>query len=122
MFELGRELMRRLSAEPSFGSGDGVTGGDGALLELLAVGLLLQEGRAADIAASRIGAKDKADRRLESARIWREVARRTGEVMNLRKAAATAEAAAAAVDPARRPEAWARARCASTGGSATARH
>jgi tetratricopeptide (TPR) repeat protein len=71
----------------------------------------VQEGRAADIAASRIGAKDKSHRRLEAAQIWREAARRTGDVVHLRKAAATAEAAAAAVDSGRRPDAWARARC-----------
>jgi hypothetical protein len=111
MFELGRELMRLFGAEPVSGSGEGLTGGDGSLLELLDVNLLLQEGKAADVAASRIGAKDKAQRRLEAALVWREAARRTGDVVHLRKAAATAEAATAAINPARRPEAWARARC-----------
>jgi hypothetical protein len=111
MFELGRELMRLFGAEPVFGSGEGLTGGDGSLLELLDVNLLLQEGRAADVAACRIGAKDKAQRRLQAALIWREAARRTGDVAHLRKAAATAEAAATAVDPNRRGDAWARARC-----------
>jgi hypothetical protein len=113
MFELGRELMRLFGAEPVFGAGEGLTGGDGSLLELLDVNLLLQEGRAADIAASRIGAKDKAQRRLQAALIWREAARRTGDVTHLRRAASTAEAAAtaAAVDPNRRGDNWARARC-----------
>jgi tetratricopeptide (TPR) repeat protein len=111
MFELRRELMRLFGAEPACGSGEGLTGGDGSLLELLDVGLLLAEGKAADIAASRIGAKDKAQRRLEAALVWREAARRTGDVVHLRKAAATAEAAAAALNPMRRPDAWARARC-----------
>jgi tetratricopeptide (TPR) repeat protein len=111
MFELGRELMRLFGAEPAFSSSDGLTGGDGSLLELLDVRLLLQEARAADIAASRISTKDKSRRRLDAARIWREAARRTGDVVHLRKAAATAEAAAGAIDSARRPEAWAQARC-----------
>jgi hypothetical protein len=111
MFELGRELKRLFGAEPPTGSGQGLTGGDGALLELLDVPLLLQEGRAADIAASRICNKDKPQRRLDAALIWREAARRTGDVAKLRKAAATAEAAAAAIDPVRRPDAWAQARC-----------
>lgn len=111
MFELGRELKRLFGADPAFGSGEGLTGGDGALLELLDVGLLLKEGQTADVAASRPGAKDKSERRIEAALVWREAARRTGDVVHLRKAAATAEAASAGLDVARRPEAWARARC-----------
>lgn len=111
MFELGRELKRLFGADPAFGSGEGLTGGDGALLELLDVGLLLQEGQTADVAAGRPGAKDKSERRVEAAFVWREAARRTGDVVYLRKAAATAEAATAGIDAARRPEAWARARC-----------
>lgn len=111
MFELGRELKRLLGAEPAFGSGEGLTGGDGALLELLDVTLLVEEGKAADVAAGRIGAKDKPERRIEAAFIWREAARRTGDVVHLRKAAATAEAAIAGAEPGRRPDLWARARC-----------
>ncbi|MDB5444788.1 MAG: hypothetical protein JWQ97_105 [Phenylobacterium sp.] len=111
MFELGRELKRLFGAEPAHGSGEGLTGGDGSLLELLDLNLLLQEGRSADAAAGRIGAKDRPQRRLEAALVWREAARRTGDIAQLRKAAATAEAAAGLIDPARRPDAWARARC-----------
>ncbi|CAN7411958.1 hypothetical protein LJR225_002633 [Phenylobacterium sp. LjRoot225] len=111
MFELGRELKRLFGAEPAFGSGEGLTGGDGALLELLDANLLVAEGKAADIAAGRIGAKDKPERRIEAAFVWREAARRTGDVVHLRKAAATAEAATAGVEPGRRPDLWARARC-----------
>jgi tetratricopeptide (TPR) repeat protein len=111
MFELGRELKRLLGAEPAFGSGEGLTGGDGSLLELLDVNLLVQEGKTADGAAGRIGTKDKSERRIEAAFIWREAARRTGDVVYLRKAAATAEAASACAEPGRRPDLWARARC-----------
>jgi hypothetical protein len=111
MFELGRELKRLFGADAAFGSGEGLTGGDGALLELLDVGLLLKEGQTADAAAARPGAKDKSERRIEAAFVWREAARRTGDVVHLRKAAATAEAATASLDVARRPETWARARC-----------
>jgi tetratricopeptide (TPR) repeat protein len=111
MFELGRELKRLFGAEPAFGSGEGLTGGDGALLELLDVTLLIAEGKAADVAAGRIGAKEKPERRIEAAFVWREAARRTGDVVYLRKAAATAEAATAAAEPGRRPDIWARARC-----------
>lgn len=111
MFELGRELKRLFGAEPAFGSGEGLTGGDGSLLELLDVTLLLEEGRAADLAAGRLSAKDKPERRIEAAYVWREAARRTGDVVHLRKSAATAEAATAGLDAGRRPDAWARARC-----------
>jgi len=111
MFELGRELKRLFGADPAFGSGEGLTGGDSSLLELLDVNLLLQEAQAADLAAGRPAAKDKSERRMEAAFIWREAARRTGDIVHLRKAAATAEAAATGLDSVRRPEAWARARC-----------
>jgi tetratricopeptide (TPR) repeat protein len=110
MFELGRELKRLFGAEPAYGSGEGLTGGDGSLLELLDLNLLLQEGRAAETAAGRIQAKDRPQRRLEATIVWREAARRTGDVAYLRKAAATAEAALGLIDRPRRPDAWARAR------------
>ena len=110
MFELGRELKRLFGGEAVRPFADGLTGGDAALLELLDLNLLLEEGRGADVAAGRIGAKDRAQRRLEAALVWREAARRTGDVAYLRKAAAIAEAAAEAGDPARRGEFWARAR------------
>jgi len=111
MFEFGRELMKLIAGERARPFADGLTGGDSALLELLDLNLLLQEAKGADVAAGRIGAKDKAQLRLDAAVVWREVARRSGDAVALRKAAATAEAAAAAFDPDRRPEGWARARC-----------
>jgi tetratricopeptide (TPR) repeat protein len=80
-------------------------------MELLDLRLLRDEGKAADVAAGRISAKDKAQRQLESAIVWREIARRSGDAAALRKAAALAEAAAAAFDRNRRPDGWARARC-----------
>jgi hypothetical protein len=110
MFGLG-EIFRRLSPERLKAHQDGLTGGDASLLELLDLNLLKQEGKAADVAAGRIGAKDRAQRRLEAAMVWREVARRTGDAAALRKAAACAEAAATAFKGARRTEGWARARC-----------
>src|SRR5688572_9060243 len=91
MFELGRELRRFFSVERAGPPQDGRVGGDSSLLELLDRKLLTQEAKAADIAAGRIGAKDKPRRRLESAIVWREVARRTGDPVDLRKAAALAE-------------------------------
>ena len=111
MFEFGRELMKLIAGERAKPFADGLTGGDATLLELLDLNLLTQEAKGADVAAGRIGAKDKAQLRLDAAVVWREVARRSGDAVALRKAAATAEAAAAAFDPDRRPDGWARARC-----------
>ena len=115
MFELGRELKRFFSADrmktPPGDVTGGLTGGDTSLLELLECRLLAQEAKACDVAAGRIGVKDKANRRLEAAIAWREVARRTGDPVSLRKAAASAEMAAAGFDGANRKDGWARARC-----------
>jgi tetratricopeptide (TPR) repeat protein len=111
MFEFAREL-RRLFAADSFKSfADGLTRGDSTLIELLDLRLLHAEGKAADVAAGRMSAKDRAQRRLEAAIVWREVARRSGDPASLRKAAAAAETAASAFDRTRRPDGWARARC-----------
>ena len=111
MFEFGRELKRLFGSDAVNAPRDGLTGGDASLLELLDLRMIAEEGRAADIAAGRVGAKDKAQRRLESAIVWREVARRSGDAAILRKAASTAEAAAEAFGRDRRPDGWARARC-----------
>ena len=111
MFEFGRELKRLFGSDAINAPRDGLTGGDASLLELLDLQMIVQEGKAADVAAGRVGTKDKAQRRLESAIVWREIARRSGEAAVLRKAAATAEAAAEAFGHDRRPDGWARARC-----------
>jgi tetratricopeptide (TPR) repeat protein len=111
MFELGRELKRFFSAERTRAPSDGLTRGDTSLLELLDARLLAQEAKASDIAAGRVGAKDKPARRLEAAIVWREVARRTGDPVALRKAAAGAEIAATGFDATHRRDGWARARC-----------
>jgi hypothetical protein len=108
MFEFGRELKRFFQPDPPK---DGLTGGDASLLELLAMDLLYAEARAADIAAGRISAKDRPERQFEAAVIWREIARRTGDAVALRKAAAAAEASAKGFGRRARPLGWARARC-----------
>jgi tetratricopeptide (TPR) repeat protein len=107
MFEFSRELRRLFAPE---GPKDGLTGGVRPLLELLDLGLLKGEARAADIAAGRISAKDPAQRTLEAARVWREVARRTGDPIALRKAAASAESAAGKFDEQGRVRDWGLAR------------
>lgn len=104
-------LKRLFGAERVGKPRDGITGGDAALLELLDLSLLLQEGKASETAAGRVSTRDRARRRLESAIVWREAARRTGDPVHLRKAAAIAEAAAGLFHDARRTDGWARARC-----------
>ena len=111
MFEFGRELRRLFGgARVQFPSKDGLTGGDGALLELLDLKMLKAEAKGADVAAGRIGVRDRARRLLEAAIVWRELARRTGNAEALRKAAATAEKAAEAYAGAHRQQGWSRAR------------
>jgi len=108
MFEFSRELKRLFSSD---GPRDGLTGGHASLLELLDLNLLRGEARAADIAAGRISAKDPAQRSLEAARVWRELSRRTGDAVALRKAASAAERAAEGFERDGRTRAWAQARC-----------
>ncbi len=116
MFEFGRELKRLFGSDGVPGSHkDGLTGGDAALLELLPLKMLIAEAKAADVAAGRIGEKDKGARELQAAIVWREVARRSGDAVALRKAAATAQSAARKFDEAtfdigRRTEGRARAK------------
>jgi tetratricopeptide (TPR) repeat protein len=110
MFEFGRELRRLFGGKAPFAAKDGLTGGDGALLELLDLKMLRAEAKSADIAAGRIGARDRARRHLESALVWREIARRCGDAGALRKAAAMAERAAEGFAGAHRQQGWARAR------------
>ena len=90
---------------------DGLTGGDASLLDVLDLGLLRSEARAADIAAGRISAKDPNQRRLEAARVWRELARRTGDPVALRNAALGAEKAVQGFKAEGRVKAWGAARC-----------
>jgi tetratricopeptide (TPR) repeat protein len=110
MFEFGRDLRRRLSDGLKF-TGEGLTRGDGALLELLDLTLLQAEGKAADVAAGRIGCKDVPSARLAAAGVWRELARRSGDVVALRKAAAHALAALEGFEIEGRASLAARARC-----------
>lgn len=112
MFEFGRDLRRRLSSDNGLKSrSDGLTRGDGAMLELLDLDLLQNEARAADIFAGRIGAKDMPSRCLTAAGVWRELARRSGDAVALRKAAAHAQAALEGFEREGRKAAAARARC-----------
>jgi tetratricopeptide (TPR) repeat protein len=108
MFELGRELKRLFRSETPV---DGMTGGDTTLLELLDLNMLRAEAKAAVVAAGRVSAKDPAKRLLEAAAVWRELARRTGDPVSLRKAASLAEKAAETFGQVQHPRQWALARC-----------
>ena len=113
MFEFGRDLRRRLTADkPSAVTRDGLTRGDTALLELLDLDLLQAEAKAADVAAGRISVSDAPAARLTASGVWREVARRTGDPVALRRAAAHAQAALEGFEKAHRGADAARARCA----------
>jgi hypothetical protein len=113
MFEFGRDLRRRFVADkPSLAPRDGLTRGDTALLELLDLDLLQAEADAADVAAGRIGVSDAPTARLTASGVWREVARRTGDPVALRRAAAHAQAALEGFEKAHRAADTARARCA----------
>lgn len=111
MFEFSRELRRILQPRPPFATPrDGLTGGDAELLELLDLNLLAAEAKASDIAAGRISAKDRPMLHLQQAVVWRELARRTGDGVSLRKAASAAELSLNGVERSARPQVWARAR------------
>jgi tetratricopeptide (TPR) repeat protein len=90
MAGLGDGLRKLFAPETRRG---GLSQGDPALLELLDLNLLRREAGEADVAAGRVGAKDRPQRLLESAVVWREVARRTADAAALRKSASAAELA-----------------------------
>lgn len=92
MFEMGREIRKLFALDAPR---DGLSFGDPGLLELLDLNLLKAESRSAAVAAGRIGARDRGQRLLEAAGVWRELARRTGDAVALRKAASLAEESAA---------------------------
>ena len=108
MFEMGREIRKLFTPDAPR---DGLSFGDAGLLEMLDLDLLRAEARSADIAAGRIGVRDRGQRLLEAALVWRELARRTGDAMALRKAASLAEDSAAKFKTEGRARGAARARC-----------
>jgi len=108
MFEFGRELRRMFARRPR---APGVLlGGEAGLHELLDLQGLRGEARTAETGAARVAGRDRARRQLAAARLWRELARRSGDGEALRKAAASAQAAAECWIQARRGPDWAWAR------------
>ena len=90
MFEFGRELRRLLGAGAVQGDLDP------ALLELFDTAMLVTHARAADTDAGRVSTRDPYPALIRASMLWRELARRTGDPVALRKAAQAAQAAARA--------------------------
>ena len=84
MFEFGRELRRIFKNE-------GRAEIDLSLFELMSLELLVLQGRSLDIDAGRISTKDRITPYLQSASIWRDYARRTGDIMAVRKSSVAAQ-------------------------------
>lgn len=87
MFEFGRDLKRLLGVGAARGRCDP------AFLELLDLALLAAHAKAADVAAGRVSTRDPLPHHLDSAALWREHARRSGDPATLLKAAAAAAGA-----------------------------
>ncbi len=107
MFDFSRDLKRLFATD---GPRDGLTGGDASLLEMLDLTLLRAEAKAGDVAAGRVSARDPSQRRLDAAMVWRELARRTGDALAIRRAAESAEKAAEGFKREGRNRGWAAAR------------
>lgn len=86
MFEFGRELRRIMGQGGRYEP-------DVSLYELMNLELLITQGRGLDIEGGRVSTRSRFEPYLESALVWREYARRTGDTLALRKATTAAEAA-----------------------------
>ncbi|MDI7775400.1 hypothetical protein [Asticcacaulis sp. EMRT-3] len=84
MFEFGRELRRIFRHHDRIDA-------DTSLYELMNLQLLIAQGRQFDIEGGRVSTRDRFSPYLQAARIWREYARRTGDPVAMRRAAAAAE-------------------------------
>jgi tetratricopeptide (TPR) repeat protein len=87
MFEFGRELKRM------FGLGASRGRCDPSFLELVELKLLALHGRSSEIAAGRVSAREPICQYLDAAMIWREHARRSGDLASLLRSAKAVEAA-----------------------------
>jgi len=94
MFEFGREL-RRILGHNVMGTG-GRTDPDTSLYELMNLEMLIAQGHILDAEISRVSSRNTFEPCLESALIWREYARRTGDALAVRKATSAAEKAGSA--------------------------
>lgn len=109
MLGLSRQVRKLLEEIGGLSPREGLSADDLSLLEILPLGMLLDEAREADALAGRTNGRRRYQLRLDAAILWREVARRSGEVRALSRAASAAEEA---LESSRAHSAvWARARC-----------
>lgn len=87
MFEFGRELKRILGAGALKGDLDP------AILELCDLAMLSVQARACDVEAGRVSTREPFLLWLKASMLWREHARRSGDAVAVRKAAAAAASA-----------------------------
>lgn len=109
MFGLSRQVRKLLEEQGAGAPRDGLNADDTSLLEVLPLAMLLREAMDADDLAGRATGRRKSQLRLDSAILWREVTRRSGEVRALSRAALAAEKALETYGS--RSAGWARARC-----------
>jgi len=86
MFEFGRELRRIFRHHDRIDA-------DASLYELMNLQMLIAQGRQFDIEGGRVSTQDRFTPYVQAAVIWREYARRTGDPVAVRRAAASAESA-----------------------------
>jgi hypothetical protein len=86
MFEFGRELRRIMGQGGRYEP-------DVSLYELMTLELLITQGRGLDVEGGRVSTRSRFEPYLESALVWREYARRTGDTLALSKATTAAESA-----------------------------
>lgn len=91
MFEFGREL-RRILGQNVLGL-SARSDPDTSLYELMNLEMLIAQGHSLDTEISRVSSKNTLEHCLESALIWREYARRTGDTLAITKATTAAEKA-----------------------------
>ncbi|MFT4089250.1 MAG: hypothetical protein QM645_00865 [Asticcacaulis sp.] len=94
MFEFGREL-RRILGQNVLGL-SARSDPDTSLYELMNLEMLIAQGHSLDAEISRVSNRNTLELCLESALIWREYARRTGDALAVRKATTAAEKAGSA--------------------------
>ncbi|HEX7799727.1 MAG TPA: hypothetical protein VF402_05215 [Asticcacaulis sp.] len=93
MFEFGRELRRIFRQHDRIDA-------DASLYELMNLQMLIAQGRQFDIEGGRVSTRDRFTPYIQAALIWREYARRTGDPVAVRRAAASAENAGKAAQSA----------------------
>lgn len=93
MFGLNRQVQKLVEVQGRPNSREGLTADDISRAEPLPLASLLEEAFNADAVAERSTGRRRSQLKLDSAVLWREVARRSGEVRALSRAATAAKEA-----------------------------